>query len=89
MGFVSSRFEAVTHVDTGYSLEVKSPFLKGWFANHPYFSRDLSSSKRFPTISLKWWQRLDFQGILLIDEIGCKRVICIDFAVSLLDFRGV
>ena len=27
MGFVSSRFEAVTHVDTGYSLEVKPPFL--------------------------------------------------------------
>ena len=29
-----------------YTLEVQPPFLKGWFPNHHYFSRGLSSSKR-------------------------------------------
>ena len=28
------------------TLEVQPPFLKGWFPNHHYFSRGLSSSKR-------------------------------------------
>ena len=29
-----------------YTLEVQPPFFKGWFPNHHYFSRGLSSSKR-------------------------------------------
>ena len=29
-----------------YTLEVKPPFFIGWFTNHHYFSRGLSSSKR-------------------------------------------
>ena len=49
-----------THPLTAFgilSLEVQPPFFKGWFPNHHYFSRGLSSSKRNHQF-LKWWQRL-------------------------------
>ena len=39
------------------TLEVQPPFLIGWFPNHHYFSRGLSSSKKNHHF-LKWWQRL-------------------------------
>ena len=35
-----------------FTLEVKPPFFIGWFTNHHYFSRGLSSSKRSFTIFL-------------------------------------
>ena len=41
-----SGFWVPKHLLTGHTLEVQPPFFIGWFPNHHYFSRGLSSSKR-------------------------------------------
>ena len=49
-----------TVFDGWYTLEVQPPFFTGWFPNHQYFSKVLSSSKKLEQV----WRGYQCYGIL-------------------------
>ena len=49
-----TRFVWMVWIFLKHTLEVQPPFFIGWFPNHHYFSRGLSSSKKEPPF-FQWW----------------------------------